>query len=448
MKLLSRVLWREGMHLSQHHFQAQSRYYEETLRVSVGQLFFAPYGVSACSFDDAALKNGTLALRHARGIMADGLPFHMPESDALPPPRSIASVFSPTRQSHVVFLVIAAYSSNSANADVGSSLDARFRVSPRMIRDLVTGRDEQSVDIGTKNFRLVLDHEVLPTDVALPVARVERDGAGRFSFDPDFIPPCTKIAASARVCAMLSAIVQLCDTKGDALAAERAGSQQDLANFATHEVANFWLLHTLRASVSPLRHHLLTRESHPERVYVDLVRLAGGLCTFTLDASPRDIPPYNHDDLSTCFGELERQLRARLDVVVPSTCIRLRMQSEGNNLYSAAIVDGRSFGKSYWIVGLRSRPGDSILAPKTQELLKVCAKAFTMRLVREARSGMGIDYLPVPPSALSPRPDTTYFALVRKGPCWDAIVKTREIGLYVPDAVATDQVDLLVLVED
>ena len=45
MKQLSRVVWNEGMHLAQHHFQAQSRYFEDAIQFALSSLFFAPYGL-------------------------------------------------------------------------------------------------------------------------------------------------------------------------------------------------------------------------------------------------------------------------------------------------------------------------------------------------------------------------------------------------------------------
>ena len=85
MRVLSPVVWSEGMHLAQHHFQAQGRYFEELTEYALSSLFFQPYGLVRCELDGDALLNGSAALTHARGIMPDGLPFHFPE-DAPPAP--------------------------------------------------------------------------------------------------------------------------------------------------------------------------------------------------------------------------------------------------------------------------------------------------------------------------------------------------------------------------
>src|SRR3974390_1587413 len=99
MKDLSRVVWSEGMYLGPHHFQAQSRFFEDSVRFATTSLWFEPWGLISAQLDDEALKNGTVSLLNARGIFPDGLPFHMPESDPLPEPRNIADLFPTVRDS-------------------------------------------------------------------------------------------------------------------------------------------------------------------------------------------------------------------------------------------------------------------------------------------------------------------------------------------------------------
>jgi predicted component of type VI protein secretion system len=107
MKQLSRVVWNEGMHLAQHHFQAQSRYFEDTIQFALSSLFFAPYGLAGCELDAEAIRNDTISLVHARGVLPDGLPFDIPGSDAppgsprsraVPQPRNRISFSSPSQR--------------------------------------------------------------------------------------------------------------------------------------------------------------------------------------------------------------------------------------------------------------------------------------------------------------------------------------------------------------
>src|SRR5436189_5594487 len=84
MKYLSRVVWSEGMYLGPHHFQVQSRYFEDSIRFATSSLWYMAFGVVGCLLDPEALHNGTVSVIHARGVFEDGLPFHMKECDPLP----------------------------------------------------------------------------------------------------------------------------------------------------------------------------------------------------------------------------------------------------------------------------------------------------------------------------------------------------------------------------
>ena len=128
MKLLSRVVWSEGMYLAPHHFQAQARYFEDLIQFATASLWFKPYGLIACQFDVEALRNGTLALLHARGVLPDGLAFDMPQPDRLPAPRDIAGVFPPTADALTVLLAVPQQQEGAANCALDSepSSAARF----------------------------------------------------------------------------------------------------------------------------------------------------------------------------------------------------------------------------------------------------------------------------------------------------------------------------------
>jgi type VI secretion system protein ImpJ len=450
MTLLSKVVWHEGMHLAQHHFQTQSRYFEDSVRFALGQLYYKPYGLTAFELDAHAIANGVVSLVHAQGVMPDGLAFYMPDADPIPETREIRNVFSPTHDSHLVMLAVPPFLQNGANCDQLRSADGggpRFRLETRSVRDDTTGRDDHAVELGRKNFRLILDAERREDEIALPIARVHRDGAGRFAYDPSFIPPCLHLAASEPLMTTLARLVQMLDTKSDELSRARQASGQGFAEYAAHEVATFWIQHTVNANVAALRHHLIARDAHPERLFADLSRLAGSLCTFALDAHPRDLPSYDHDDLGTCFAVLEQRIRTSLGVIIPSNCVRVPLKRDADYLFSGTITDRQCFGRARWLLALRSSAPDATIIGRAPQLVKVCSKRFTVELVRRARSGLTVEHVAVPPVAISPRADTHYFALGRVGPCWTDLSDTGEIGVYVPDSFPDAEVELLIVLE-
>ena len=95
MKFLSRVVWSEGMYLGPHHFQAQSRYFEDSIGFAVSALWYQPYGLLGCVLDEEALRNGTLSLVQARGVFPTGCLFSCRIAMRCPPPGTSPPCFLP-----------------------------------------------------------------------------------------------------------------------------------------------------------------------------------------------------------------------------------------------------------------------------------------------------------------------------------------------------------------
>lgn len=446
---MARVVWHEGMHLAQQTFQAHSRYFEDAIQFVVSHLFVAPYGVAGLDLDAAALQNGTVSVLHARGVMPDGLAFHIPQGDAPPAPLDIRERFSPTQDSQLLLLAIPSYQPGQANCSLatGETAARRYVAEPGEVPDDVTGADKRTVTFARKNFQLLLEGATLPeAAVTLPIARVRRDGAGHFMYDPEYVPPCLQIGASQRLLEILQRLVEMLDAKSGAMVGGPTEGQGP-GGRASGDVASFWLSHAVHSGVAPLRHHLHTKHVHPERVYVELARLAGALCTFALDAHPATLPTYDHDHLGECFTALDQHIRANLEIIVPTGYVTVQLRRSAQYLQVGAIVDKRCLGPSVWFLGVRSSIGDVELIRSAPQLIKVCSQKHILRLVKEAYPGLTLQHVPAPPSSIAPRADMRYFTVIRSGPCWEAMAKSEDIGIYVPDGIRDAELELRVLLD-
>jgi type VI secretion system protein ImpJ len=440
----------------------------------VEALFPFAWGVSAAAVDPEALGNGTLALAHASGVLPDGTPFHLPEADLPPPPLALADHFSPARDAHTLHLVLPSWRRDAPNVDGadddaagprfvdlaadGAAPDghggdgARFVAVTRTVVDEASGRDSSPIRFAAKNLRLALDGAVPDGAVALPVARVRRDGGGRFVVDDEYVPPCLTYAASGRLVRLLHGLVGTLEAKGAALAATLApapaiGAAAGPSAYVGNELATRWLLHAVRSAEAPLRHLAAAGDAHPERLWGEAARLAGALCTFSLGAQPRDLPAYAHDDLAGCFGALERHIRAQLDAVVAASAVVVPLARASAVLHTAALADARCFAPgARWFLGVTAALPAAEIAARVPALAKACASKYVLELVRRAYPGLGVEHVPSPPAGLAPRPGVTYFELTLAGPCAQGLQDTREFGVYVPDNLPDARLELAVLV--
>ena len=434
------------MHLGPHHFQVQSRYFEDSIQFATSSLWFASYGLAGLELDADALYNGSVSLLHARGILPDGLPFNMPECDDLPEPRAIADLIPPTRDAVVVLLGIPPLRPNGLNCTVGAQFPATLVTPPRP--ESCTTKSPASTSGACSWAARTCTCCSTPSRcgdlVTIPIARVVRDGAGHFAYDPAFVPPVVQIGASSRLLQLLQQMVEILDEKGAALGRDAGSSRSD---FSTREIASFWLLHAVNSALAPLRHLLIAKRGHPEELFVELSRLAGALCTFSLDSQPRDLPLYDHQNLTDCFTQLERHIRAHLETVLPTNCVTIPLVAAGDCFYEGKISDSRCLGNSRWVLGIRAGIAEADLMKETPQLVKVCTPAFVRELVNRALPGMPLTHLPIPPPAISTRVETQYFGISRTGPCWNHMLQTRQVGVYVPSAFPNPELQVLVVLD-
>ena len=85
--------------------------------------------------------------------------------------------------------------------------------------------------------------------------------------------------------------------------------------------------------------------------------------------------------------------------------------------------------------------------PQNASNTKLCSVAFVPRLVERALPGLPLIHLPVAPSAIRSRVDAQYFTITCKGPCFESISQTRQIGLYIPGDLPDPKPELYVIVE-
>ena len=451
MKFLSRVVWSEGMHLGPHHFQTQSRYFEDSLWFLSSTLRHHPWGLTSLSLDTDAIRNGTAVVRHASGIFPDGLVFDCPDSDLVPPPVSLKDLFAPTDSEILLFLAVPRRSPRGLDCDLDGTrrMSVRYRSAERSITDDTSGQDEYTVAFGEKNFYLCSESQLTENTISFPLARITRDGRGGFAVDPEFIPPCLRISATDGLLKQLKRLVELLQERAAVVRRGKRRVGQFEVGTSSLDVANYWFLHSLCSALPSLQQHLDFKHSHPEELYADLLRLSGALCTFALESDPTQLPTYSHLQLSSVFRALDDHIRRHLEIVVPSNFVTLDFSPAEPYVHVAEVVDERCFRRSRWIFGIRSSSlGEAELLRYTPERIKICSAEGVSKLVQRALSGLELLHLPVPPSAISAEADMHYFSINTSGACWQHILQTKRVGVYVPGEIRDAAFEVTVILEN
>ncbi len=446
MRQMQPVLWTKGVLLAPQHLQTQDRYLEDQLHFQLSAFRYCPWGFHRLTLDREALAAGMVAVSRAAGVFPDGLLFDCPDSDQAPAPKSLEGSWEPDQETLDIFLAVPEHRDGQPNVSAAfRDRNTRYVAEVVQRRDENTGLAEKGIQVARKNLRLLVQGEALEGHSTLRVARIRRLPAGDLQFEPHFVPPLVDITASDHLLAVARRLVEILSAKSSALSGTRRQRNQSLADFSISDVASFWLLYTINTHMPALRHLFETRRGHPAALYEAMTTLAGALTTFSSSIHPRDLPAYDHADLTRSFALLDQQLRDLLETVVPANYVSLPMRLVQPAVYATAIDQDRYLASTQIYLAISADLNVADLIRKVPQLVKVASTNRVERLIKQATAGVGLTYVANPPSAIPIKVKHHYFLLDRKSPEWDAIASARNLAAYLPQDFPSPEVELALI---
>jgi len=424
----------------------QDLFLESSLHFRLNALQFRPWGFSALQVDREALASGTFLLNTASGIFPDGLLFDVPRSDAAPPPKPLADCFEADQDEIDVYFAIPPWRDGGLNiAAPRVGADTRYTPQVTMLRDENTGLSEKPVLTASKNFRLLSQSEVQQGTISMRAARVKRSQSGVCTLDAAFVPPLLDFHASDYLVTIARRLSEMLFARSTALSGTRRQKNQSLAEFSASDIADFWLLYTVN-SFAPLINHLYEAGTrHPEQLFEAMAALTGSLTTFSTTLHPRDIPVYDHDNLSLCFTNLDEKLRALLETTVPTNCVALPLKLVRPSIYSTELAEDRYLKSTQMYLAVSADVSQAEIIEKTPGLVKVCSNNHIDHLMSYALPGVELTHVPTPPNSIPVKLRYNYFSLSQTGPAWEAVRRARNFSAYVPGELPNPQMELLIL---
>ena len=446
MRQLQPVIWSKGTFLSPQHLQTQERFVEDCSRFYIDSLNTRSWGFSEIQIDSKAMSEGRLSILEATGIFPDALPFDIPASDPAPPARVLDECFLPGRQVCTFYLTVPEYLQGGMNVALGrGDFSTRFIAQMAMVRDENSGSGERPIQVARKNLRILAEGENREGSVALGCIRVARSETGSYQVDPGYVPPLLDVHAHPTPKRILSGLIELLVARSGQLSGVRRQRNQSLADFSASDVANFWLLYTINSHLPVLRHFLESAHVLPEKVFSELSDLAGALTAFSTQVAPRDLPTYNHEQLGSCFFELDRIIRLLLETVVPSNFIALPLRLVRNTLYGAPIEKDSYFEGSRFYLAVSADISDAEIIDRVPLLLKVSSSTHIETLVRNALTGLRLRHVATPPRSIPVKLRQQYFSIEAEGEQWESIKRARNVSVYAPAEILNPQMELIIL---
>jgi type VI secretion system protein ImpJ len=195
----------------------------------------------------------------------------------------------------------------------------------------------------------------------------------------------------------------------------------------------YLMLMTLNRNLPVLRHLQNSPWVHPERLYEQLLGLAGELTTFEeRDRGVRDYGRYRHDKPKETFLPLVEDIRRMLSREL-NRQIRLTLEDRGDNRFRADVPDPTLFTNASFVIEVRA---DLPLTQIQQQFPQFCklGPASRMReIIVNNLPGLALVHTPNPPR-IRVIANHVYFTVDKNNALWRDFSVSPTIGLQLAGA--------------
>lgn len=446
MKMPRKVRWFEGLDLAPHQFQRQDQYHEARLHSIASALEAHLWGVRCAEWDIDGLRNNLLRATALSLIFQDGEIYEAPGTDVLPAPFDLNSLASDEDAFtfYVALPLLNDHGNNFSGTD-GFQASARYAQKDCDTPDMFSDALGIKLSYLHKTVHLMAHHESRDAFASFPVIRIRRASGGGFELDRSFIPPSLTIGATPRLPAMLDSLMAKLKAKIDSLYAIHREPNKDAIEVHGGDIASFWMLHTISAACAQLDHYAVFKDHHPERLYLALRSLAGGLMAFSRKYALADLPRYEHADPGRAFGRLDELIRDLADTVISSKYFTIALAQDKDQpscslgKFDAALIDRQTL----LCMAISADMPALELVAGVPDWIKAGAPDDVERMVKSALPGVKLRHMPQVPAALPIRPNTYYFALDSHGVPYENMLKAQTIRIYVPATIAGVKLELV-----
>ncbi|WP_078120438.1 type VI secretion system baseplate subunit TssK [Thiosocius teredinicola] len=429
----AKILWGEGLFLRPQHFQQQDAYHESL--VSDALLTAQPFGwgVRHLVVDNDALRGGILRIDHIDAVLPDGESYIAPDRDLLPPPVALDEIVGDeSTEFRLALHQMRQHGGNSVPED-NEQEQRRYVVSHQNSADLFTDAAEAEIPVLKKAARLKPADDPLDQYVSMALLRVRKTPASGFELDTAYMPPTLSIGAAPMIMLQLRRLLDALQAKVNALYGFHREPSKNIIEFRSGDIASFWLLHTISSAVASLAHLHQNPVLHPERLFQEQLRLAGGLLTFSKTYSLADLPTYDHAHPGSGFLKLDQILRDLLDTVISTRYFRIAL-TETKPAFHAGRLDSEKINdKTAFYLGVSAAQPLPKLIESVPVRMKIGAPDDVEKLVLSAMHGVKLVHAAQVPPAIPVRPGACYFSLDPRSPLYERMLQAQSVTIYAPE---------------
>jgi type VI secretion system protein ImpJ len=169
--------------------------------------------------------------------------------------------------------------------------------------------------------------------------------------------------------------------------------------------------------------------------------------TFSMEGHPRDLPRYDHADLTGTFSQIDKKLQSLLGKVIsPQNFVSIPLERKTENIYEGNIRDDALFVSGIFFLAVEGgdvSQGDIIEYIPIK--LKISSADTIYDILSSAMPGVGLIHVPIPPPSLPIKVGYEYFRLESTGELWIRARESGKLAIYLPKELVSIDIKLIVL---
>lgn len=441
MSWYSKVVWSEGLFLRQHHLQQHDRYIEQLLDLRVRHTTPYPWGFAALEINRDLAQQNKFGLNRASGVFPDGTPFDFGHSMPLPNPVEVGE----DSARRYVYLILPERSPNDQEIDMPEGKSgSRFTRTLETVRDSASSMHlEEEIEVAHPRAEIEIRENPKPKHNNLLIARIVEVRDKTIVLDETIAPPVLACHAHPVTTGWMDRVIGWVDTRLEALSRYAT----DPTSGGGLQAYDYFMLQMLNREINVLKHYRRSQYTHPETLYLQFLRMAGELSTFSGKRLVPDFPAYDHDNLRETFEPLLNTIQRLLSLDI-GRAIRLDLTEVRPQSFIANVTDRSLFRNARFVIEVASAMPLTQIQMQVPDLVKVGPNTKMRDIVNTHLPGISLVHMPTPPRQIRLITDHVYFQLDKSSQLWPEFSVASGLGIHFAGNWPDLQLELWAIMDD
>lgn len=443
MKVPKKLVWAEGVVLTQQHFQQWDSIQAATHTAWHGALCNFPWGVESVIWSTAEQINQVIELQELKAIFPNGRMVHFKQQKNEP----VRLVIDEHMEDESLVFIAMADNDLVSGITGYEQPQAAFAWYAKYneVADAYDAKRNDEVLYAQPRLTLLTESELKSGLLVLPVGLIRRQANGHYALDEAWQPNLIRLNKKARSYELLKDLQQLLLHRVSQYQ-EKRRYLGDLSSFSSVELAGFMLQKDLATLLNDLNGFLVQESSHPYTVFQLLNRLIAQLRLYV--GSWGEHHEYQHHNQIRVLEKQTQEIEFLLSELSYEQDVQLRLISNQQGILVTDEHSIHDFNTTDFFLVIKQSGLTQAMLDRFPDFCKVAAESDINQLVETAMPGLSLRYCKRIPTKIRQKSGCEYFAIEKDDSLWQKAKQERSLAIFCTGEFTDAEIELLAVDAD